>query len=358
MRQIPFEAKMEVLDHYLEGFSSNEIVIKAGISKGAVVSIIGDAREGKFPQLALKGRIDELHSLSLRLKKQELDIPQAKLGFTFLKKLLSMGVEPDKMGEWIEFCSDISPAPPEGFIPSAMELSRIERETGKSYAEIASELKELSTERDRIIAEVADLKVKESRARELTCDLEEKQEEATKLRSELADLEARASFIGGLIQKKADELGIPLGELETKLGEIIFLEQEIAGRRKEKNRLEGQIEALTERQQKLSSRLEKAAADFQKDTELLAAMSEELAEIAELKGRYEKDTEDLEWAKSILAFLSDPDKVFDDDFRLISIVVNCVDKWVETWPEGRSRRYALTWDEVKKHVESKRIELG
>jgi len=152
-------------------------------------------------------------------------------------------------------------------------------------------------------------------------------------------------------------LGISLDELDAKLGELISLGEEIASRRKEKNRLEGEIEALTERQDKLSSRLEKASADFEKDAKLVREMSEELAQIAEMKGRYEEEIENMEWARAVLPFLSDPDKISDEDFSLISIVVNCVDKWTQTQPEWRSR-WSLTWDEIKGHVQSKRMELG
>ena len=84
MRPIPFKAKMETIELYLEGLSTNEIVAKTEISKGAVISILQDARAGKFPGLELKDRVDELHNLSVRLRKEELEFPQAKLGFTFL----------------------------------------------------------------------------------------------------------------------------------------------------------------------------------------------------------------------------------------------------------------------------------
>jgi hypothetical protein len=97
MRQISFQQKMEAIELYLEGISTNDIVDKSQISKGAVVSILKDAREGKFPVLELKDRIDELHGLSVRLRKEALDLTQARLGFTFLRRLLDMDIEPDKL---------------------------------------------------------------------------------------------------------------------------------------------------------------------------------------------------------------------------------------------------------------------
>lgn len=99
MRQIPFQAKMEVLELYFQGLFADKVSEKTGVSKGAVISIIKDAREGKFPQLELKDRIDELHSLSLRLRKEGLDLIQAKLGFTFFRRLGRWILSPTRSGD-------------------------------------------------------------------------------------------------------------------------------------------------------------------------------------------------------------------------------------------------------------------
>lgn len=129
----------------------------------------------------------------------------------------------------------------------------------------------------------------------------------------------------------------------------------MTNRAKEKNRLEGEIEALTERQEKLSSRMEKATSDFQEDIKLTRKMRDELVQIAEMKGTYEQEIENLEWTTKVLPFLSDPDRVQDDDLSLIAIVTNCMDKWIETQPEW-CYRYSITWDDVKRYVQSKRME--
>ena len=355
MRPIPFQAKMETIELYLEGLSTNEIVGKTGVSKGAVISILKDAREGKFPGLELKDRVDELHNLSVRLKKEGLELPEAKLGFTFLRRLRGLNVEPNEIEQWIEFCSEISPSPPEGFIPAAMELLHIEKKTGKSPTEIASEVKELSNQREKLVGEVEDLQSQEVKAKELKGEIEESEKRVQKLRSQNEKLETNVNFLNKFLQKRAEELGISSDELEGKLGELVSLENELNNRTKDKNRLEGEIEALTERQEKLSSRMEKASSDFQGDIKLIGKTRGELARIAEMKGRYEQEIENMEWAVKVLPFLSDPDKVQDDDFSLIAIVANCVDKWIQTQPEWRYR-YSITWDDVKRYVQSKRME--
>jgi hypothetical protein len=356
MRPIPFKAKMETIEHYLEGLSTNGIVAKTGISKGAVISILKDAREGKFPGLELKDRIDELHSLSVRLRKEGLELPESRLGFTFLKRLRDLNVEPDKVEQWIEFCSEISPSPAEGFLPAAMELLQVEKETGKSLIELTTEVKELSNQREKLVSEVEDLQSQEAKAKELKSGIEESEKKVQGLRAQNEKLETNANFLNKLLQKRAEELGISSGELERKLRELVSLENEVTNRAKEKNRLEGEIEALTERQEKLSSQMEKASSDFQEDIKLIRKTRDELAQIAEMKGRYEKEIENMEWAEWVLPFLSDPDKVQDDDFSLIAIVTSCMDKWIQTQPEWRYR-YSITWDEVKRHVQSKRMEF-
>jgi predicted nucleic acid-binding Zn-ribbon protein len=356
MRQISFQQKMEVIELYLEGLSTNEIVDKSQISKGAVVSILKDAREGKFPGLELKDRIDELHALSVRLRKEALDLPQAKSGFIFLRRLLDIDIEPDKLKEWIDFCSEISPTPPEGFIPVAMELFHIIRATGKSYTEITSEAKELSSQREKLVREVENLKADEIRAKELKSEIEKIQKETNRLVAEKIRLESAVSSLDAFLQKRAEKLGISRDELEIRFKELVSLEGEITGKRSEKAKLTGEIEALSERQAKLSSHMDKASADFDRDMKLIKEMRNELAQIAEMKGRYDRETEDMEWAEQILPFLRYPDKVDDPDFKLASAVVGCIDKWLPKQNMGLS--WGIKWGDITRYVHSKRARFS
>ena len=117
----------------------------------------------------------------------------------------------------------------------------------------------------------------------------------------------------------------------------------------------GEIEALTERQEKLSSRMEKASADFDRDMKLITSMRNELVRIAEMKGRYAKELEDMELAVQIIPFLRYPDKVDDPDFELASAVVGCVDKWLIQQNLGLP--WGIKWGDITRHVQSKRAQL-
>ena len=355
MRQLPFQTRMEVLDLYLQGLSGDKVSERTGVSKGAVVSIIKDAREGKYPELGLKGRIDELHSLAVRLRKQELDLAGARLGFSFFQRLLAIGVEPEKIEEWIAFCSEVSPASPEDFIPAAMELLKVKEETGLRYSELATQVKELANRRQKLIDAVGELEVKEKRCSQLEAEIERNEKRASKLRVKKDELEGEVSFLGRLIEKRAEALGIAPGELEVKLKELINLDAQIADRQRERNRLQGEVEALRERYEKLSSQMERAAADFERDIKLIREMRRELAEIAEMKGRYEAEVKDMAWAKQILPFLRYPDKVSDPTFELASVVVDCIDKWLPQQNLGYP--WAVRWSDITRHVQSKRAQF-
>lgn len=356
MRQLEFQVKMNVLDLYLQGLSADRVAEKSGVSKGAVVAIIKDAREGKYPQLELKGRVYELHQLAVRLRKENLDIAQAGLGFSLLRRLADIGIEPEQLEEWLRFCEELSPGPPEGLIPAAMVLLRIEKETGLSYVELTAQVNELTGRRQKLIDAIGDLETKEKRHGDLKAEIEENEKKVGFLKLEKDRLAVAMDALNSFIQKRSDDLGIPPGELEPKLKELVNLDAEINSNRSEYNRLQGEIDALSERHQRLSSQMEQSSADFEQDIKLLKQIRQEVAAIAEMKGKYEQEIEHLEWAARVLPFLSDPDKVSDPDFDLIAIVINCIDKWIHLQPQWRFGAFSLRWDEVKSYVEKQRTQ--
>ena len=355
MKPFPYQTRMEVLNLYLQGLSGDKVSEKTGVSKGAVISIIKDAREGKYPELELKGRIDELHNTAVRLRKQKLDLIQASLGFGFFQRLVAMGVEPNRLEEWMAFCSEMSPTSPEDFIPAAMQLLNVQKETGLSYSELASQVKELADERQKLTIAVDELKANEKRSSELEAEIERNDKRASELRVEKDKLESEVNFLNRFIEKQAEALGVAPSDLEAKLKELVNLDIEIADKRSEHNHLQGEVEALSERQAKLSSQMEKASADFERDIKLVRQMRQELAEIAEMKGRYEAEVKDMEWAKEILPFLRYPDKVDDPDFKLVSIVVDCIDKWLPKQNLGLPS--GIKWGDITRHVQSKRAQF-
>jgi predicted nucleic acid-binding Zn-ribbon protein len=355
MRELPYQTRMTVLDLYLQGLSADRVAEQSGVSKGAVISIIKDAREGKYPQLELKNRVDELHQMAVRLRKEKLDIAQAGVGFSLFRRLAALGIEPERVAEWLEFCEKISPSPPDGFVMAAMALLRVEKETGLSYAELTAQVDELASRRQQLMDAIGDLETKEKRSGELKTEIGQGERRASELKEEKDKLEGEVSFLNRFIEKKAEALGITPGELEAKFKELVNLEAEIADKRSEHRRLQGEVEALKERHEKLSSQMEKASADFERDINLIRQTRQELAEVAEMKGRYEAEVADMAWAKQILPFLRYPDKVDDPAFKLASVVVDCIDKWLSKQNLGLP--WGIKWGDITRHVQSKRAQF-
>ena len=99
------------------------------------------------------------------------------------------------------------------------------------------------------------------------------------------------------MQRRSEKLEISADAFEAKFNELVSLGDEVSTRRGEKNKLEAEVAALTERQEKLSARMEKASSDFERDIKLIRQTRDELMKIAEMKGKYEKAVEDMEWCR-------------------------------------------------------------
>ena len=75
MRHIEESRKARVVKEFLNGLSFDEIARQAGISKGSVVNIIDEFRDGTLPlPQGMSEYIDELRRLVVDLKKHDTTI--------------------------------------------------------------------------------------------------------------------------------------------------------------------------------------------------------------------------------------------------------------------------------------------
>ncbi|MDP2949674.1 MAG: hypothetical protein Q8P22_09075 [Chloroflexota bacterium] len=353
---IPFDQKMRALELYAKGHSANEVVEEIGISKGSVISILQDAKAGRFPIPDLRERLQETHALAVRLKKEGLDLAEARLGILFLKRLQELGVGPEKLDDWVRFSSQVGTQLPEGFAPAAMEFFKLVQDKGGSYDGLVGEVKELAAQRDRLMAEVGDLRAKEERAKLLRVEVEKSEGQAKALNARLGELRQEVGSLVGILERRAAALGIPVAELEARLKELLSIEEQIARARAERDRLKGESAALEERNTVRTAHMSRAATEFEKDLGLLKATREELAQTAELKGKLEVELEQVRWALQLMPFVSDPGKVADEDFALIAMVVECVDKWIAVQPDFRYRSDPRL-SSLKEYVHGRRMQL-
>ena len=93
MKELPVVQKMKLLKLFLNGETFDEISVKLGISKGSVVNIVNDFREGVLPvPPGMVEFIDEIRKLVVDMKKYSTSIPQLKTYLKVHKKLNEMGV--------------------------------------------------------------------------------------------------------------------------------------------------------------------------------------------------------------------------------------------------------------------------
>jgi len=90
------ELKLRVIELFLTGYTFDEIAAQLPVSKGSVVSIIADFRDGKIPiPPGMKEYIDELRRLVVDLKKQSTNVTQLETYLKLHTKLKEMGVDSD-----------------------------------------------------------------------------------------------------------------------------------------------------------------------------------------------------------------------------------------------------------------------
>lgn len=84
------------------------------------------------------------------------------------------------------------------------------------------------------------MKATELKAGELRAEIAQSQKQTNELRVEKNKLESAVGSLDSFLQKRAEKLGISRDELEARFKELISLEEELASKRGEKNRLAGE----------------------------------------------------------------------------------------------------------------------
>jgi len=160
MREISTKKRMKVIKLYLDGLPYDEIVRRTGVSKGSVVNIINELKQGLHPGFEeISDQVDFLRDLAVELRRLNISPWQAQSGASLFWRLLHLGVEPVDLEHWIGLCQEIASPDQstEGFITAALELSALEQEKGIGYEAIVeeykvmvSQVKELDTKIDQL----------------------------------------------------------------------------------------------------------------------------------------------------------------------------------------------------------------
>jgi predicted transcriptional regulator len=235
MREIPVKKRMEVLRLFFEGLSYEEIGGRVGVSKGSVVSIVTEFKDGRYPKFeSTLDIVDELRDLAVKTKKSGVGVLQANLGLRFYERLKRLGVEPQALSDFVKLCNRISP--PEfsidRFVDVAIRLMKLEVSTGKSYEEALKELEEANAKLSHITTKVRELEAAKASIEKQIDDLEAKE---SRIRNELGGLTKGKQSLEKLgVDKVAELAGLvddyeALGYGSVEVRELANVRKELAG---------------------------------------------------------------------------------------------------------------------------------
>ncbi|MBA7673850.1 hypothetical protein ES703_82056 [subsurface metagenome] len=136
MKEINMNKKLKVIELFLAGASYDEITLQVGVSKGSVVNIIDEFRDGELPlPPGMTKYVDELRYVAVELKKHNTTVNQLKSYSKLLSKLKDMGVGGEQVETWLDICQFIAtPAVPnKEFVAAAIQLGELKKNTGYGY---------------------------------------------------------------------------------------------------------------------------------------------------------------------------------------------------------------------------------
>jgi len=128
MREINIELKLKAVQLFLQGDSYDEITAKLNISKGSVVNIVEQFRNGNLHiPSGMTWYVDELRRLAVDIRKQGTNVNQLKVYSKLHEKLMEIGADGNEVIDYIETFQRIAiDAESEGkFVESARELEKM-----------------------------------------------------------------------------------------------------------------------------------------------------------------------------------------------------------------------------------------
>lgn len=363
MKVIGMNTKYRVIELFLTGDTMDEIVQQLPVSKGSVVSIVSDFREGR---LRLPDRmtayVDELRRLVVDMKKKGVSLTQLKSYERLYSKLQEMGAGNEEAEGWLDTSRDIASSTDsdDQFIRMISDLVKLSLNTGmnvkdmiKDYHEKLTMLPELDRdiqqkkeglnkikvkyEKQKIKAKkemnslVREIAVLQNRYRKqkrgLQIQLDEYMaqnrlswKEVNTVQAILKDKLNRV----GLGERDIDEISkeiVTAGSLSVHIGEK---QTNIERFRQEERTRINRINSLINREKDLDLSIKKKriAKDF-----LDEEFEEEQRKMGEIERMISDYSEDLTACRLIIEFLASPESLIPEDFTHLQATISRLRAW-------------------------------
>jgi len=363
MKVIGMNTKYRVVEMFLNGDTLDEIVEQLPVSKGSVVSIISDFREGilQLPD-HMTAYVDSLRHLVVDMKKNGISLTQLKSYNRIYSKLQEMGASTEETEGWLDTCRDIasSTASDDRYYRMISDLVQLSLETGLNFRELIEDyhaklsgLEELNRKIEQKNKGLNEIKVKHEKEKdkakkELASLTREIASTRNNFRKQRMDLQSQLDEFmseNNLLWKEVNIVHAILKDELNKAGvgerDIAVISKEIATagslavhisekqsnmerlRQKEKV-LAGHVNSLQNEEKNLGLSITKKrlAKDFADDE--LEEKRKRVAEIEQMTSDY---IEDLTASRLIIEFLASPDGLTPEDFNHLQATISRLRAW-------------------------------
>lgn len=350
MRTLTIEVKLRVVTLFLSGLPYDEIVEQVGISKGSVVGIVDDFREGRLPWPSGKTEfIDEVRRLVVDLRRKNTSVSQLRSCMKIHDRLEEMQVGTKQMEGWLDLFQQLalSHASDGQFVEIVSELVRLSSDTGLGYTELVED-HERKVDQSRHLQEDIEkyqVRLNEARLRyeteiseaqkrldsiEESIAVSEKTHAARKsqLASELNECMAqhrvsweKVNLACSLFGDRLSDVGLTetaIDQLSKEIvaaGSIVNMEKSrqssVNQLQKRARTLAADLEEKMERDRNFDIEIQRKMRDSQKmNTEL----GEKRSELSGIKELIQGLKDDIAVVKAVIRFLAAPDMLADSDF--------------------------------------------
>lgn len=254
MRKIPQSLEEKILRTLLGGISYRATAEKYNVSLATLHRIVKDARK-KAPDF------DKLRQISTNLKKLDIIPFDVMRALPVIAKLEELNVGIEELPSFVKITTQLTKgnsAEAVELVRAMRELVKLEDQTGKSYEELANDLK---NKKDKVHGIVQKMKNLQNDKQRLDSELEQERHKLHQIISikkslKKLDLDKLASLVEFADKKERLEKKFRQEKMQLE-GKIERLNTELKGKEKKHRWLKGEIEGLWNETSNLQRRVSK-----------------------------------------------------------------------------------------------------
>ena len=244
MKEIPRGKRLEVAHYYILGHTYEEIEEETGVSHGSIANIVSEMEQGKLTIPGIPSdQVNDLRQLSFDLKKKGLELSQALLGISFFERLQALDISPERLDRWSELTKRLAPAdfPAKDFVEAALRLHELEKSYGKSFEILTEEYIKLQQGTNKLREEAESLGKKKAElikeVEPISLQLERSKKEKGKLENDVEILTVKLRELTSKVKEAEKERHELNREIKDLQGRKVRLCSEVDGKEESLRRL-------------------------------------------------------------------------------------------------------------------------